>query len=997
MDTFMKLTFLGGADEVGASGTLIEIAGLRVLVDAGIRISSRTTRDIHSDQLPDLRRISEIGAPDYILVTHAHTDHTGALPLVVEQYPHVPVLLTAPTAALVRVLQADAQRIMHSRQEAEGELPLFDEVAVERLLSAFQIVDFRQPIRLSDRLQVTYYPAGHIVGAAVLALESDEGTLVMSGDVSLTPQRAVISAALPALKADALVLESTYGGKLHANRAAEEKRLIERLKLVTERGGKALIPAFALGRAQEVLQILLANMASFDVPIYVDGMVRAVCQAYGTFGDLLPKQTVSAAGDEPLFFRERVKAVQNAAQRMQIGQGETPCIIVTSSGMLTGGPSAAYAKWLAGDERNAILLTGYQDEESPGRFVQRIVAQRAEGDNAIAWRIDGETVTLRCEAGTYSLSAHADEAELVSVADALSAETIALVHGDPAARHSLASRLRERQKRVLLPHSGQTIELNFAARVWRIGAALEAGTPDRPLDVPTLWHSLTAGNYYTARELARLWWGDEARAPEIVNALEQDGVHFAADWRARSSYLVHSAEQLTTAQHRRAIMQAYPDLVGQWAALRDANRRVRLGVIQESDVDNFDALVLNAKGRHYPADALVWPFGIWQGTSDPESIRKRLQDLLFQARAVQDLVLPYTKRQALVAASEPVMPDTLIPDPLPDEIPAVIARLAIVLALADDGAILDDRGLLPTRLLPPAGPLEQNTARQLALAAFPAEAQLRKVGIEVARRRLTLTFDFPDRAATAYAEQIDQLADDSGWEVKLTQEVNQQALGAALIDLLPAGTRIVKGPSYHIGRHEVAAALSGALDRDNQNSLTAAFFDRTGFRLLLPRSAATTPVNGAMSGTTASGQSMISDPSLNQPRVEINAAYGRIKQALGEYGLYKTGLKGSQIMLSFISPQVGLRYQTIIDQLATETGYSLILSDQPNQGAILIIANRLARDAGWQLAKPPGLHINEGTVSMKLSAIVSVDSIASVDAVLQTETGYRLSIVDPEG
>ena len=199
----MKLTFLGGADEVGASCTLIEIANKLILVDAGIRISPKTSRGIQNDQLPDLYPISEVGGPDYILVTHAHTDHTGALPLILERYPNVPVLMTQPTMALVTVLQRDAQRIMKSRQEEEGELPLFDEISVQRLMDAIQLVQFDQPIRLGDGLQVTYRVAGHIAGAAMLVFESAEGTLVMSGDISQSDQRTVLSVQVPNIKADA--------------------------------------------------------------------------------------------------------------------------------------------------------------------------------------------------------------------------------------------------------------------------------------------------------------------------------------------------------------------------------------------------------------------------------------------------------------------------------------------------------------------------------------------------------------------------------------------------------------------------------------------------------------------------------------------------------------------------------------------------------------------------------------------------------------------------
>src|SRR5690606_23419896 len=213
--------------------------------------------------------------------------------------------------------------------------PIFDEIASERLMNAFQMVDYRQAVRLGDGLQVTYHPSGHIAGAASLVLESEEGTLVMSGDVSLGANRAVVSAEIPRVKADALVLESTYGGKLHANRLAEEKRMMQTLQRVVERGGKVLIPAFALGRAQEVLQIILAYRDQLDVPVYADGMVRAVCAAYSGFRDWLPEGTLKAAGDDHLFFRNKIKPVTSSAMRDQIINSSEPAIVVASSGMLT--------------------------------------------------------------------------------------------------------------------------------------------------------------------------------------------------------------------------------------------------------------------------------------------------------------------------------------------------------------------------------------------------------------------------------------------------------------------------------------------------------------------------------------------------------------------------------------------------------------------------------------------------------------------------------------
>ena len=156
----MEITFLGGADEVGASSILIEIAGRRLLIDAGIRPTPKARWGLAGDQLPDLSLIEQRGGLDAILVTHAHTDHTGALELVLERYPDVPVYATPVTVELTRVLHADARKIMQMRLEEEGELPLFDEVATTRLLQAFRPVALNQPLTLGSGLDRDLFPGG---------------------------------------------------------------------------------------------------------------------------------------------------------------------------------------------------------------------------------------------------------------------------------------------------------------------------------------------------------------------------------------------------------------------------------------------------------------------------------------------------------------------------------------------------------------------------------------------------------------------------------------------------------------------------------------------------------------------------------------------------------------------------------------------------------------------------------------------------------------------
>src|SRR5690606_17611651 len=214
---------------------------------------------------------------------------------------------------------------------------------------------------------------------------------------------------------------------------------------------------------------------------------------------------------------------------------------------------------------------GYQDEEAPGRFLQRMVRERQAGDEVV-FQIDGQTVTVRCELGTYSLSAHADEGELVSVAEAFDPDEVALVHGDPAARHSIATRLRARQRIVRLPQSGGTLNYYYERKAWRI-AELKRGSRADAVDVKALWEALKdkAGNYYSVRELAQAWWGDASRAAEIMEALQQDATYFAADWRQKDTFQVRSEAQVARLQRQRAIMLANPALVGKLVVLRDSN------------------------------------------------------------------------------------------------------------------------------------------------------------------------------------------------------------------------------------------------------------------------------------------------------------------------------------------------------------------------------------------------------------------------------------------
>ena len=247
----MRITFCGGAGEVGASCYLVEAEGKRILLDCGVRMGNA------KDPLPDFRLIQEHGGVDAVVLSHAHLDHSGALPIISREYPQAPIFMTHATKDLVRALLYDSLKIMAQ----EEEIPIYAEKHVELMLKRIVCYSPQTYFTVPDSgIQLSFYQAGHILGAAAVELKSAEGTLFFSGDISFARQHTVGGAAIGKLRPDVAVFESTYGDKLHANRQGEELRLVETVKEAIASGGKVLIPAFALGRAQEEIMILQRAM-----------------------------------------------------------------------------------------------------------------------------------------------------------------------------------------------------------------------------------------------------------------------------------------------------------------------------------------------------------------------------------------------------------------------------------------------------------------------------------------------------------------------------------------------------------------------------------------------------------------------------------------------------------------------------------------------------------------------------------------------------------------
>ncbi len=270
----MRITFLGGANEVGASCTLIEIEEKRILVDAGIRQNVKPDK-----QLPDLDKIGKI---DAFLLTHAHTDHTGALPGLVSSLPAcVKGYCTPVTKPITRVLLEDSKNHLEPEEQKKS---LFTPEAIDTALDYLdfmETVQWNTPVKICDGVKARWIPAGHILGAAMIYIQGKRESILITGDVSVNDQKTVPGMSMSDLpyQPDVMVMESTYGDRPHKDRAKEEKRLVSEVARVIQVGGKVLIPVFAIGRSQEVILILKEAMERGQIrefPVYVDGMVRAV-------------------------------------------------------------------------------------------------------------------------------------------------------------------------------------------------------------------------------------------------------------------------------------------------------------------------------------------------------------------------------------------------------------------------------------------------------------------------------------------------------------------------------------------------------------------------------------------------------------------------------------------------------------------------------------------------------------------------------------------------
>ena len=605
----MKFVFAGGAREVGGSCIYLRVNDTGILLDAGIR------QGASKDPLPDFRSIQEQGGVDYILISHAHMDHTGSLPIISRAYPTAPIYMTPMTMDLTRILLADSIRIMN---RSEGDIPHYSEDDVNAMFQRVVPVPFETPYAMNKDFSFTFYPAGHIAGAACIDLKTPEGNVFYSGDVSSFRQQTIEGMRIPRLRPDVGLFESTYGNRLHANRDVEEQKLVDTVRECVQQGYKVLIPAFALGRAQEVLLILQRAMKRKElgeVPVYVDGMIRDITNCYLQHPNSLRSSVARKIqkGQNP-FYSDCIQPVPVNTNREELLKKPGPAVFVASSGMLTGGPSMLYAKALIPEEKACIIITGYQDEEAPGRVLLSMMDDTEE-DRSVS--LDGTLLPVHCKVVQVGLSAHSDKSELISLIERISCRRIILVHGDEDAMNELGEELSEDYRvHVYEPSVGNVLHMEIHTprkqitnSFTRVMHAEDLSDDSEQKALYTFWNEHYHLRSFTVQEIYTIYTGKPLHAEKMTaeekNDLQsltkilEDSVYFSRDPRRMYLFHTNTEEEIAEVQKKQEPMMQDVEILMK-ELLKDVTIR-RLSFYQDAKTvrivtdypDTFDQTLLN--------------------------------------------------------------------------------------------------------------------------------------------------------------------------------------------------------------------------------------------------------------------------------------------------------------------------------------------------------------------------------------------------------------------
>jgi putative mRNA 3-end processing factor len=431
----MKIEFHGAAKEVGRSCISITTESGKVyLLDFGVKFLE------HGFASPvDVPPIKNITA---VFLSHAHLDHSGGLPLLEHAELHCPIFCTKQTFSITKILLKDSYKIERIRNLH----PAFSKVDLKEVERDTRFVEFDKWYKFED-MHFIYLNAGHIPGSAMMLLEVDGKRILYTGDFNSRPtllmNSDIMSKEIFEKPIDVLITESTYGYRELPNRDELENKMLESVKETVVKGGSILMPVFALGRAQEIILIMGKNN-DFGTNVYVDGMCKKVTRSiidanskYVNDVELLSKT-----------FNKRVQWISSDKKRNDaIKKGG---IFITTSGMLQGGPVLKYMKDMWHDEKNKVILTGYQCKRTNGRHLIE------DG----FFYLDGWKTYVKCKVEKYDFSGHSDRLALQEFAEKVNAQIVVFQHGDEESVNALKEWAEKTIKsKVYVPSIGESFNI----------------------------------------------------------------------------------------------------------------------------------------------------------------------------------------------------------------------------------------------------------------------------------------------------------------------------------------------------------------------------------------------------------------------------------------------------------------------------------------------------------------------------------------------------------
>ncbi|RLG77777.1 MAG: MBL fold metallo-hydrolase [Thermoprotei archaeon] len=422
----ITLKILGSGREVGRAATAVGDGETFVLMDYGVNFS-----DNDEPQLPQHIRPTAVKA---VAISHAHLDHIGAAPFLYIS-SQIPILMTSITRELAEIMIKDFLKL-------SGYYLPFEQVDLDTMIDNTIEIDYGKEYRFSDFV-IKFINAGHIPGSGMILTEFNDTKVLYTGDVNTIDTYLVEGASTVGVSADVLVIEGTYGNSVHPPREEIVDEFLESVKEVVESGGNVLIPSFSLGRSQELMSIFAEKMP--EAHVFYDGMVRRITEIMISHPEFINKyEALTKAANN-------FKAVRNSSERRRIVKGEGN-IIISSAGMLKGGPAQYYLKKLSGSKKNAVFLVSYQAPGTPGRNLLEYGSVEEEG----------KKISARLQ--WFDFSSHAGMDGLLKLAaDLKGLKKIVLVHSDEAVGIQFKQRLEEivGEGNVYFPTNGETLTFEF--------------------------------------------------------------------------------------------------------------------------------------------------------------------------------------------------------------------------------------------------------------------------------------------------------------------------------------------------------------------------------------------------------------------------------------------------------------------------------------------------------------------------------------------------------